>query len=153
MAKLISPSTQVEVELRVLGFEFAFAPSPDEDDWLNIEIRAVVGSQRWRKTAPCLMVRELAGLVDDLKRWEVEPACEETLAFTEPSLQFRRVKETSGAQKILIGFDYELHPDLHDYAGDPKWVEFDVPTTELRKFKDELARALRRLPPKPPPTL
>ena len=140
---------EAEFEMRVAGYQFPNLPNePYDADWLNISVSVKHPRGSWRKTDPCLLTFELAGLIDWLERLAAERPAHAEEVFMEPELRFEWFGGGRGVLRVYL--HYSLRPAWAPYHGpgeeEELFVEFALTPEELRGAARSLRADLERFP-------
>jgi len=135
------------VELKIINYQFPEITNCKYDsNWLLVDLKVNSGCGNWQTLDPSLLVQDIKNIIQWLENLLNNIDINgDSLAFIEPNLEFKLIKQESFLKTVRLIFNSEFAPqqtnDEMEY-----YVDCQLNPAELKKIIEELKNELQAFP-------
>jgi len=135
------------VELKIINYQFPEITNCKYDsNWLLVDLKVNSGCGNWQTLDPSLLVQDIKNIIQWFEKLLNNIDINgDSLAFIEPNLEFKLIKQESFLKTVRLIFNSEFAPqqtnDEMEY-----YVDCQLNPAELKKIIEELKNELQAFP-------
>lgn len=137
-------------ELRVIGYNSAYAGDDREANRLRVYTRASFDGHAWTVIHPILQTWEILDLAEWLDALSTSSPPKPEMKFQEPNFWLEVQRWSEKRVRFRVYFEREHRPVWLETSGVPGevWAELDCTPEELKEWASDLRQQIEKFPPR-----